>query len=281
MRRKLRAYIRAVRVTLWGCATYSGRKEKKVAAAKKGNSRPTPIQHGRVAHWQVFNMDGRPAYEGTLDESRLFQQLPNEIVELIRAASGTQYLNALAVGALKSQCTEGFFALYEPIFVDIAARWLQSDIPVNQVDVLSAFARILPFAPYLRSFASQYTLSRVGPLSKELTSLQLDDIAIRTLLLAIFRLLSFDLEVFSKTVSPSQIQSLFRHSDRSLRYLAVRCFALYMHAADAATEKMVQKHVGDKPIEGSGKALRLTTAVWDCGRNGDGKCWKSRSNMPG
>ena len=80
-------------------------RKKKVAAAKKGNSRPTPIQHGRVAHWQVFNMDGRPAYEGALDESRLFQQLPNEIVELIRAASGTQYLNALAVGALKPQCT--------------------------------------------------------------------------------------------------------------------------------------------------------------------------------
>ncbi|OJJ80494.1 AAA family ATPase midasin [Aspergillus glaucus CBS 516.65] len=202
-------------------------------------------------------MDGRPAYEGALDEPRLFQQLPNEIVELIRAASGTQYLNALAVGALKPQCTEGFFALYKPIFVDIAARWLQSDIPVNQVDVLSAFARILPFAPYLRSFASQYTLSRAGPLSKELTSLQLDDTTIRTLLLAIFRLLSFDLEVFSKAVSPSQIQSLFRHSDRSIRYLAVRCFALYMHAADAATEKMVQRHVGDEPIKGEWEGIPI------------------------
>lgn len=205
-------------------------------------------------------MDGRPAYEGALDESRLFEQLPNELVELVRAASGTQYLNALAVGALKPRCTEGFFSLCEPIFVDLAARWLKSDIPVNQVDVLSAFARILPFAPYLRSFASQYSLSRTGPLSalagsKELTLLQLDEPTIRTLLLAIFRLLSFDLEVFSKAVSPLQIQSLFRHPDQSIRYLALRCFALYMHAADAATEKMTQRIIGDGSIEGEWEGI--------------------------
>lgn len=202
-------------------------------------------------------MDGRPAYEGTLNESQLFELLPNEIVELIRAASGTQYLNALAVGALKPRCTEGFFNLYEPIFVDVAARWLQSDIPVNQVEVLSAFARVLPFAPYLRSFASQYALSRAGPLavSKELTLPQLDDTTIRTLLLAIFRLLSFDLEVFSKAVSPSQIQSLFRHTDRSIRYLAIRCFALYMHAADAATENMIRRNLGDDTIEGEWEGI--------------------------
>lgn len=203
-------------------------------------------------------MDGRPAYEGALNESQLFEQLPNELVELIRAASGTQYLNALAVGALKPRCTEGFFTLYEPIFVDLAARWLQSDIPVNQIEVLSAFARILPIAPDLRPFASQYALSRTGPLSavsKELTLQQLDDVTIRNLLLSTFRLLSFDLEVFSKAVSPSQLQSLFRHSDLSIRYLAVRCIALYMHAADAATENMIQRNVGDGPIEGEWEGI--------------------------
>ncbi|KAI9934908.1 hypothetical protein ASPWEDRAFT_175629 [Aspergillus wentii DTO 134E9] len=207
-------------------------------------------------------MDVRPAYEGTLNESLLFEQLPNEIVDLIRTASGTQYLNALAVGALKSKCTEGFFNLYEPIFVDLAARWLLSDLHANQIEIISAFARILPFAPYLRSFASQYALSRAGPLSalavsKELTLLQLDENTIRTLLLAIFRLLSFDLETFSKAVSPLQLQSLFQHQDRSIRYLAVRCFALYMHTADAATEKMVRGNTGDDPIEGEWEGIRI------------------------
>ncbi|OJJ47113.1 hypothetical protein ASPZODRAFT_65627 [Penicilliopsis zonata CBS 506.65] len=198
-------------------------------------------------------MNGIPAYEGALDESQVMGQLPGEIVGLIRSASGTQYLNALALGALQPGCTETFFNLYQPIFVDLAARWLISDAHTNQAGVLAAFSRVLPFAPHLRSFARQYALSRAGPLSalvgsKELEILQLDDDTLHVLLLALFRLFSYDLETFSASVSPLQLQALFRHHDRSIRYLAVRCFAFYMHAADAATEKMVLKNVGDEPI---------------------------------
>lgn len=207
-------------------------------------------------------MDGQPAYEWALDESRVFEKLPNELVELIRAASGTQYLDALAAGALKPGCTEGVFNLYEPIFVDLAARWLQSYSSPNQGDVLSAFARVLPLAPYLRSFASQFALFHAGSLSAfsvptDKTEQQMDVPIIRALLLAMFRLLSFDLEVFSKAISPSQIQLLFSHPDRSIRYVAVRCFALYMHAADAATGNMVRRIVGDEPIEGEWEGIMI------------------------
>ncbi|RAH66637.1 AAA family ATPase midasin [Aspergillus aculeatinus CBS 121060] len=200
-------------------------------------------------------MDARPAYEGTLDESRLFAKLPNEIAELIHTASGTQYLNALAVGALRPGCTEGFFCLYEPIFVDLAARWLLSDSQLDQIDILSAFSRVLPFAPNLRPFASQYAIARAGPLSAlaacdEQTLSQINDATIRSLLLAIFRLLSYDPEVFSKAVSPSQLQSLFQHRDRSVRYLSIRCFALYMRAADAALEELIKTHFADDIVEG-------------------------------
>ncbi|KAF7620547.1 putative midasin [Aspergillus flavus] len=205
-------------------------------------------------------METRPAYERALEESQLFEQLPNEVAELIRTSSGTQYLNALAVGALRSKCTEGFFCLYEPIFVDLAARWLASDFHNNQVDIISAFSRILPFAPFLASFASQYASSRAGPLSAlaatdEAMLLQLDDTTLRTLLLSVFRLLSYDLETFSSTISPSRLQSLFQHSDHSIRYLAIRCFALYMHAADAATEKMVQTYIGTDVVEGEWEGI--------------------------
>ncbi|KAE8349456.1 hypothetical protein BDV28DRAFT_151862 [Aspergillus coremiiformis] len=205
-------------------------------------------------------MEVRPAYERTLEESQLFEYLPNEVAELIRTSSGTQYLNALAVGALRSTCTEGFFCLYEPIFVDLAARWLASDFHNNQFDIISAFSRILPFAPFLASFASQYASSRAGPLSAlaasdEATLLQLDNTTIRTLLLSVFRLLSYDLETFSGTISPSRLQSLFQHPDPSIRYLAVRCFALNMRAADAATEKMIQKYVGADVIEGEWESI--------------------------
>ncbi|KAH1602103.1 hypothetical protein KXX34_002192 [Aspergillus fumigatus] len=200
-------------------------------------------------------MNEKPAYERLLSESQILEQLPNELAELIRTASGTQFLNALAVSALRSKCTESLFSIYEPIFVDLAARWLSSDLHVDSFQIISAFARILPFAPYLRSFASQYAASWAGPLSalavsKEQNTFHLEDATLRTLLLAIFRLMSYDLEVFSTTVSPSQLQSLFQHRDQAIRYLAVRCFALYMRAADAATERMVGAYIADGPIEG-------------------------------
>ncbi|KAJ5123897.1 Midasin [Penicillium bovifimosum] len=200
-------------------------------------------------------MDRRPVYERTLSESELLEQLPSGISTFIRTASGTQYLHALALSALNNEFTESIFRLYEPIFVDLAARWLQSDLHADYIHVLAAFAQVLPFAPHLRSLASQYASSQTGPLaalavSKELTLLQLDQPSIRLLLLALFRLLSFDLETFSPLVSPLQLQSLFQSQDQVTRYLAVRCFALYMHAADAATEKMVHVNTGTDPIEG-------------------------------
>lgn len=205
-------------------------------------------------------MVGQIVSEEMLNEHQIFEQLPEVVVESIRNTSGAQYLNALALGALKTRCAEPIFLLYEPIFVDLAARWLMKDFCTDDVAILSAFSRVLPFAPYLRSFASQYALSRNGPLStlaasEQPTLLQLDSSIIRTILLAVFRLLSFDLETFSKAISPLQLQSLFRHDDRSVRYLGIRCFALYMHAADASTEKIVRTHVGDGPIEGEWEGM--------------------------
>ncbi|KAJ5805247.1 Midasin [Penicillium riverlandense] len=207
-------------------------------------------------------MYGRPVYERTLSESQLLEQLPSDLTTLIRTASGTQYLNAIALAALHPGCTESVFTLYEPIVVDLAARWLRSDPRIDYIHVLSAFARILPFAPHLRPLASQFASSRAGPLSalaasKELTLLQLDDPTVRTLLLALFRLLSFDLETFSTAVSPLQLQSLFQHQDPVIRYLAVRCFALYMHAADAATQKMLYVNTGAAPIQGDWEDITI------------------------
>ncbi|KAJ5569528.1 uncharacterized protein N7459_008958 [Penicillium hispanicum] len=211
-------------------------------------------------------MDGRPVYERTLNESQLLEQLPNEIANLVRSASGTQQLHALALGALNTQFTESVFRLYEPIVVDLAARWLRSDIQADHIHILAAFARILPLAPYLRSFAGQFALSQAGPLSAlagstELTLRRLDPSSTKQLLLALFRLLCFDLETFSKTISPIQLQSLFPHEDRVIRYLAIRCFALYMHAADAATKNMLRVNTGVDPIEGEWEGITIDYRV--------------------
>ncbi|KAI2789206.1 Midasin [Penicillium oxalicum] len=207
-------------------------------------------------------MNGRPVYERTLTESELLEQLPNELAGLIQSASETQQLHALALSALHSQFTESVFQLYEPLIVELGARWIRPDTGADPIDVLAAFARILPIAAYLLPFASQHASSQSGSLSalsgsKELTLRQLGSEEIRKILLALFRLMSFDLETFAKVVSPIQLQSLFPHEDRVIRYLAIRCFALYMHAADAATEKMLHINTGVEPIEGHWEGITI------------------------
>ncbi|KAF7714068.1 Uncharacterized protein PECH_004999 [Penicillium ucsense] len=207
-------------------------------------------------------MNGRPVYERILTESELLEQLPTELAGLIKSASETQQLHALAISALDSQFTESVFQLYEPLIVELGARWLQPDAGADPIDVLAAFARILPIAAYLLPFASQHASSQTGGLSalagsKELTLRQLDTERIRKILLALFRLMSFDLETFAKVVSPIQLQSLFPHEDRVIRYLAIRCFALYMHAADAATEKMLRINTGVDPVEGPWEGITI------------------------
>ncbi|OXV09698.1 hypothetical protein Egran_02528 [Elaphomyces granulatus] len=206
-------------------------------------------------------MTDKPAYEAEFSQLNLLRRLPDELSQLISTASGLQFLRALALAALNPSCTDDVFAIYEPIFVDLAARWLSGDLQVDPVQGISAFSRILPFAPYLRPFACQYAAGQGGVFSTsafmELKLLQLDDATARALLLSVFRLFSFDLEAFSIMISPLQLQSLFQHHNRSVRYLAVRCLCLYMHVADAATEKMVEVYVGGGSLEDEWEGITI------------------------
>ncbi|CRG88960.1 hypothetical protein PISL3812_05995 [Talaromyces islandicus] len=194
-------------------------------------------------------MDRIPVFELELSDAEIVRQLPSELAQRIRNASGAQYLDALALAALQPGITERIFASHEPLFVDLTSRWLDLDRPSYYFQVISAFSRILPFAPYLRSFASSYVTAHATPLatSKESELLSLDDVSLREALLAVFRLLSFDLEAFSDILAPLQFQTLFQHSDKCVRYLAVRCFCAYMRAADAATQKIIEIHIGPQP----------------------------------
>lgn len=202
---------------------------------------------GSVAEKMVSNL-------GIPSDTPVIHQLPEDLVEVIRNSSGAEYLDALSFAALRPKCTNTLFALYEPIFLDLAARWLSPSCRACPVQVLSAFARILPFAPSLRIYADEVVKSRRGALSylsgsKQLDLLEVEHEVLHDLLLAIFRLLSFDRKTFSEVVSPIQIQSLLRHPSKSIRYLAIRCFCLYMHAADAAMGEMIKNYVGEDTIE--------------------------------
>ncbi|OCL14238.1 midasin [Glonium stellatum] len=190
---------------------------------------------------------------------------------------------SLALEALNPNLTDTLFTQYEHLLVDLCARWLDSS--TGSLKKIAAFGRIVPFAPHLAEHAE--TL-----LSKPSTQGFLDAVSasinnaeavpereLRELLLGIFRLLSFDNANFTKYVRPSTLEILFSHMSRTVRYLAVRTFCLYLHAADAAMEEMLKRFTGDDVIHGEweGKIIdyRLLS-LWEEKRYEDLSIWRGR-----
>ncbi|KAF2736187.1 midasin [Polyplosphaeria fusca] len=163
----------------------------------------------------------------------------------------------LTAEALRPEKTDDLFLEQKELFVEISARWISSDLPPEVK--IAAFGRILPLAPYLAEhvemlLAAQADLPTTGRDSSGTIS---DEIFLRESLLGFFRLLSFDCLGFSKFVRPRALQELFLHPSRPIRFLAVRCFCLWVHAADHATQEMMKRYLGDGEIPGEweGKSI--------------------------
>ncbi|ORX92053.1 hypothetical protein BCR34DRAFT_608897 [Clohesyomyces aquaticus] len=174
----------------------------------------------------------------------------------IHKAGKTVTWESLAADALIPKFTDDVFVRFPGLFVEICARWI-ADGSLSEAKI-AAFGRILPLAPQLAEHAEHFlaTCSQsqiIGSRGQELdqgdlSSFQDGDLC--RVLLGVFRLLSLDCRTFAKYVRPLALESLFHHPGKPVRYLAVRVFCLYVHAADYATQEMVKRHVGGHEVLG-------------------------------
>ncbi|KAK5030524.1 AAA ATPase midasin [Exophiala sideris] len=191
-------------------------------------------------------------------------RLPLELRSIILQSRGSQYFNALADAARRPHCADVIFPLYNPVYPELIARWT-SDLSASPtlrelVPFISSLARILPYATYFRHHVKQLLVSLPGltrPSGLGRESSLLDDQELSSFLIALFRLLSFDRDILAETVAPAFLSSFLRHQSSTIRYLAVQCFCMVMHYADAFSEQMVEKYVGKDGILGDweGKAI--------------------------
>ncbi|KAL9603891.1 MAG: hypothetical protein Q9219_000829 [cf. Caloplaca sp. 3 TL-2023] len=202
-------------------------------------------------------MDISQAASRLLSDQVSLEGLAPDVVAILRSGSNKQYLDTLARIALQSSHTSTIFTHHHGLSIDIASRWL-NDPTFNSctVAVFAALARILPGAPYLSPYIERIIQLRSnGPLSI-LTShtlaavYDISDDVLQDVLLALCRLLNFDNEAFAHLVTPAQLQLLLRHTNRTVRYLAVKNFCLYLHASEATLEEMIDKYLGQEPIHG-------------------------------
>jgi midasin len=195
-------------------------------------------------------IDVNPQREILLSDATILGQLPPELLHVIHNHQASNFLDAVAAAALIPRLTGRVFACCEAVFADICARWFLSS-PHNgpeNVKVISSFARILPFAPYLSVYLRKYLRScfHRGDDDAELQGLDLDRYAeteLRQLLLALWRLNSFDQREFSGLVAPTRIQALMSHADPSIRYLAIRIFCQQLDAADFKLDALIRQHI--------------------------------------
>lgn len=197
----------------------------------------------------------------SLDE---LSKLPVELLNIIENGSNTEYLDALALAALNPKYTKTIFTYYEPIFTDLCGRWMShAEVSVSTLDIVSAFARILPWAPQLAVFVEELVLKRRAGVFEHMSSptgMKLQDLphqSLQDLLLAVLRLVLFDNHCFAPAIAPLQLQFLLRHEDRCIRYLTIRILCLYLHAADAAMIRMVDRYLGEEAIEGEWEGQRI------------------------
>ncbi|KAF2001573.1 midasin [Amniculicola lignicola CBS 123094] len=162
--------------------------------------------------------------------------------------------DGLAEEALNPKSTDTVFTENEGLIVEICARWIADER--KSEEKIAAFGRILPLAPHLAEHAERF-LESVS--TSDIFGLKSDHSSIKSseqpepgqLLLGVFRLLSFDCAAFSKYVRPVALERFFLHADRQVRYLAVRSFCIYVHAADYATQEMVKRYLGEGEVMGN------------------------------
>ena len=206
-------------------------------------------------------------------------KLPDDIVHALQQCNNTQYLDMLSRLALDPSYTATIFATHESIIVEICSRWLGYEhFARDPFAILAALARVLPFASHLIVYAQELLCrEKVGSLrhliSRSPTGLlNLPEQSLHDHLLAVFRLLMFDNDVFGSFILPAQLQLLLNHSNRPIRYLAVRVLCLYLHASDAALMGMVGTYSGKDEINGPWEGKMIDYAflsLWERKRIND------------
>jgi len=166
-------------------------------------------------------------------------------------------IEQLTAEVLKTGATDALFIQHRGLFAEVGARWLQSGEQTTAK--VAAFGRILPLAPHLAEHVERFlkgvaVCSLVGTQN---SSSHISESELVELLLGTFRLLSYDCKSLAAHVRPLAFQSLFHHSNRVVRYLAIRTFCLYIHAADHATQDMLKRCVGDGEVEGAWEGQQI------------------------
>jgi len=186
------------------------------------------------------------------------------IVSQTCSATSNVYLETLSRLSLHPVFCSTVLACYEPLFPELVARWPTF---AHTARIAAGLGGILPVVPYMVELAECLLLP--GERDKFLpAALGLSDasnreevcavshVAALETLLALNRLLCFKRDVFLPLVDTRILYHLLAHSHRAVRYIAIRILCIYLKAADAAQEEMLEKY-------GVGRRSEAVIGPWE------------------
>ncbi|TPX18376.1 uncharacterized protein E0L32_011709 [Thyridium curvatum] len=202
--------------------------------------------------------DVSPQRESLLGDAITLGLLSPELRHVVEDTPSPHFLEAIAEAALAPQLTERIFVHFEPVFADIAARWLlNARKNARFASILASFARILPFSPNLSQLLEKFLIesspdslrkssqSRVPSLDLAAMQTASSELDLTSILLAVWRLVCFDRQTYSQLV-PVTLQSLFHHHSHVVRYLAIRIFCQVYAASDFKMERLIDTFIPER-----------------------------------
>ncbi|KAF2423707.1 midasin [Tothia fuscella] len=204
--------------------------------------------------------------------------LDDSDIAVISKGSISNFVAAIAEVALDPRYTDTLFANLEPLFAEICARWTSS---IDIKRIIPAFGRIIPFAPHLAEYAEAFLakshiaggglLDSNSSSTRDFWTSHTED-EILQILLGSFRLLVVNSGTFAKKFNLSTIKNGLTHTSRPVRFLTIRILCVYLHAADAAMEKMITNYLGVEAVYGvwEGKSIDFRfLSLWEEKRSKD------------
>jgi midasin len=173
-------------------------------------------------------------------------QLPADLLETIQNGDDKRYLEAMTKAALDPRYTYILFAHCGDLFAHVCAS-LRSYASLPST--VATLGRILPYAPYLSSYATQLLAFERDSLVKAN-----DETGMQISLLGLLRLLRCDHRLFGDLIDAPELMSLLGRSSPAVTYLVIRILQIKLQAADHWFESTLKQYVGEdisgKPIDG-------------------------------
>ncbi|CCH60894.1 hypothetical protein TBLA_0D03970 [Henningerozyma blattae CBS 6284] len=190
---------------------------------------------------QVYN-DTLPAQK--LDNLYLFDT----------SLTADKNLKNLSLSALKQPATLGHVFIYNEIFLEVVSRWVFQMERSSSVEVFDAVARTITVYPLSQPFIEDF-LDREN--ERFITILQnpssQDEKNLHKILLAYYRLLYHNTDIFTKYINPDILYTLISKNDVSdlIKFLTIKVLGYYLNMAEHAFTNTLKTHIPhDDPING-------------------------------